>query len=216
MKFMLLISTILAAGVSAGSSHAQTADDVLAIQQSWDRINFTLSGSDQNDQMKALVGQCDTVTAALPEDPEAFIWCGIVNSTYAGMASSFSAMKYAKAARKDLEQAIELDAAAMSGAAQTSLGTLYFKVPGWPIGFGSDDKAREYLLLGLTANPEGIVSNYFYAEFLAENKEYEQAQNYLKAASDAAPRAGRSIADIGRQAEIQVLTEVVNSALAKN
>jgi tetratricopeptide (TPR) repeat protein len=215
MKFTLLVSIILAAGVSASSSHAQTADEVLAIQQSWDRINFTLSGSDQNDQMKALVGQCDTVIAALPEDPDAFIWCGIVNSTYAGMASSFSAMKYAKAARKDLEQAIELDPAALSGAAQTSLGTLYFKVPGWPIGFGSDDKAREYLLLGLTADPEGIVINYFYAEFLADNKEYELAKTHLKLASEATPRAGRSIADTGRQAQVQALTESVNGALAK-
>jgi tetratricopeptide (TPR) repeat protein len=214
MKFTPLISIILAAGVSAGSAHAQIADDVLAIQQSWDRINFTLSGSDQNDQMKALVGQCDTVIAALPEDPDAFIWCGIVNSTYAGMASSFSAMKYAKAARKDLEQAIELDPAALSGA-QTSLGTLYFKVPGWPIGFGSDDKAREYLLLGLTADPEGIVINYFYAEFLADNKEYELAKTHLKLASEATPRAGRSIADTGRQAQVQALTESVNGALAK-
>ena len=48
----------------------------------------------------------------------------------------------------------------------TSLGTLYYKVPGWPIGFGSDKKAREYLAKALDLNPTGIDPNYFMGEFL--------------------------------------------------
>jgi hypothetical protein len=68
----------------------------------------------------------------------ALTWCGIVKSTYAGHASALSAMKYAKAARADLEEALKLGEGEMAGIASSSLGTLYFKVSGWPIGFGND------------------------------------------------------------------------------
>ena len=52
-------------------------------------------------------------------------------------------------AKKLFERAIKLDPAAMDGSAYTSLGSLYYQVPGWPVGFGDDDKAKEMLLKGL-------------------------------------------------------------------
>ena len=35
----------------------------------------------------------------------------------------------------------------------SSLGVLYYKVPGWPIGFGDKDKARDLLQKALAVNP---------------------------------------------------------------
>jgi Tfp pilus assembly protein PilF len=114
-------------------------------------------------------------------------------------------MKYAKAARKDLETVIGIDGEALSGSAYTSLGALYFKVPGWPVGFGSDDKAEEYLLKGLSINPDGIDPNYFYGEFLYEQGEFEQSREYLLKAQKAPARPDRPVADEGRQKEIGAL-----------
>ena len=54
---------------------------------------------------------------------------------------------------------------AFSGSAYTSLGTLYFKAPSWPISFGDDKKAEVMLKQALAINPDGIDSNFFYAEF---------------------------------------------------
>ena len=206
-----LVATWLA---SAGTFAALTEESA-AIQSSWDRINYLLQGDRQADEMSALIDSCDSVTARQPDIAEGYIWCGIVKSTYAGMASSLSAMKYAKAARTDLERAIELDPAAMAGAAQTSLGTLYFKVPGWPIGFGDDKKARALLLQGVAADPDGIDSNYFYADFLYEEKEYEEASNYALRAAAAVPRPGRETADAGRRAEIAELAAAIEKKLAR-
>ncbi len=194
-----LVATWLA---SAGTFAALTEESA-AIQSSWDRINYLLEGNRQTDEMSALIDSCNSVTALQPDIAEGYIWCGIVKSTYAGMASSLSAMKYAKAARKDLERAIELDPAAMAGAAQTSLGTLYFKVPGWPIGFGDDEKAEQYLKKALAMNPDGVDPNYFYGDFMLEEGNYQQAVSYLEKAAAAAPRPGRELADRGRKAEVE-------------
>ena len=38
--------------------------------------------------------------------------------------------------RRALEQALAIDATALEGSAFTTLGSLYYQVPGWPIGFG--------------------------------------------------------------------------------
>ena len=48
----------------------------------------------------------------------------------------------------------------MDGAAYTSLGALYYQVPGWPLGFGDDAAARTMLRKGLAIDPDGIDANY--------------------------------------------------------
>ena len=65
---------------------------------------------------------------------------------------------WAKPRRRACEQSIQLDPAALSGSAYTSLGSLYYQVPGWPIGFGDDDKADEMLRKGLAFDPDGIAN----------------------------------------------------------
>ena len=60
----------------------------------------------------------------------------------------------------------------MDGSAYTSLGTLYHKLPGFPIAFGSDKKARMYLEKALQISPDAIDPNYFYGEFLYDDGEY--------------------------------------------
>ena len=58
---------------------------------------------------------------------------------------------------KLLAAEIAADPNLLDGSALTSLGSLYYQVPGWPIGFGNDKKAREYLERGLQVAPEVSV-----------------------------------------------------------
>lgn len=76
-----------------------------------------------------------------------------------------------------------------------------FKVLGWPLGFGDDDKARSYLQKALAINPDGIDANYFFGDFLLEQGEPERAQTYLRKVLKAPGRPGREIADAGRREE---------------
>ena len=111
-------------------------------------------------------------------------------------------MKYAKKARKDFQAAIAINPNALDGSAYTSLGTLYYKVPGFPIGFGSNKKAEQHLKKALEINPNGIDSNYFYGEFLIDRKRYDEAIVVLNKAKAAKDRPNRPLADKGRRDEI--------------
>ena len=62
--------------------------------------------------------------------------------------------------------------------------------------------ARQMYEKALEINPDGIDSNYFYADYLLEQKEYEEAERYLLKAQSAPPRPDRPLADSGRQQEI--------------
>jgi Tfp pilus assembly protein PilF len=81
------------------------------------------------------------------------------------------ALSLVKQARTNLEKAIEIEPNALQGSAWTSLGALYYQVPGWPIGFGDKDKADEMLKKALAINPDGIDPNYFYGDYLLKEKE---------------------------------------------
>lgn len=99
--------------------------------------------------------------------------------------------------------------AALDGSAYGSLGTLYYKVPGWPLGFGDDKKAGELLLKALTINPDGIDPNYFYADYLYEQGDYQGAKIAAEHALQAPPRPERPLADEKRRQEIQALMEKI-------
>ncbi len=215
MKYSKVLSAVLLTQLAAtafGQSPSGIPQEAQHLQKEWARVNYEVSEDDRADAMAELVDSCDSM-APVNSAVETVIWCGIVRSTYAGLASPFSAMKYAKAARQDFEKAIEINAEALSGSAYTSLGTLYFKVPGWPVGFGSDNEAEKYLQKGLGLNPDGIDPNYFYGEYLYEQGEYAKSREHLLKAKDASPRPNRPIADRGRQLEIDTLLSKVDKKL---
>ena len=70
------------------------------------------------------------------------------------------ALGLVKQAKASLEQALAIDPQALAGSAYTSLGSLYYQVTGWPLGFGDDDKAEAMLKQSLAINPDGIDPNY--------------------------------------------------------
>ncbi|MFM2481987.1 tetratricopeptide repeat protein [Celerinatantimonas sp. YJH-8] len=139
----------------------------------------------------------------MPEHPEIQVWLAINLSSLAGSKGGIGALSLVKEAKKLLEQVIDTAPSTLSGSAYTSLGALYYQVPGWPIGFGSDKKAKQLLKQALKMNPDGLDSNFFYADFLLDQGDKKQAKRYFLKALQAAPRANRPLADQGRRAEIQ-------------
>ncbi len=199
-----LVSLGLALTVVTSSAYADETT-LSQIQTRWAEVNYTLEGDAQEDAFEALLKEAKAWTDAEPNNAEAYIWRGIVQSTFAGAKGGLGALGLAKDARKSLEYALKLDATALQGSAYGSLGTLYYKVPGWPLGFGDDEKAEELLLKALEINPDGIDPNYFYADYLYEEGKYTRAQQFAQRALAAAPRPQRPLADAKRRSEVEAL-----------
>ena len=212
MKSIVLSLLALGAASLQAAPAADPAFDaeLLSIQQAWAKANYeTPAGDARKAAFDALEKRAEAFVKQHPGRAEALIWEGIIESSYAGAKGGLGALGLAKEARANLEQAMKLDPMALDGSAYTSLGTLYYKVPGFPIGFGDHDKAKQFLQQALKVNPNGIDPNYFYADFLYTEGDYAAALPYLERAAKAPPRAGREAADKGRHAEIAALTAKV-------
>ncbi|MDX1492299.1 MAG: hypothetical protein R3332_13540 [Pseudohongiellaceae bacterium] len=193
----------------SGLAQAQMTPDVIALQDRWAEVNYLTSGKAQVEAFSALIDQAEKVTRQQKDNAQAWTWSGIIKSSYAGAKGGLGALSSAKAAKADFEKAMSIDPSVLEGSAYTSLGVLYLNVPGWPVGFGDDDKGVELLMKGLEQSPEGIDSNYFYAEYLFKEKEYDKAERFLNKALKAAARSGREVADDGRRGEIRHMLEEI-------
>ena len=211
IRVFLTIGCLLVSSVS----FADVQQTLSEMQQQWATAQYELNDKAQDTAFLSLITQAKTNVIDYPESADIWVWKGIISSSYAGIKGGLGALSLVKDAKGDFEKAMSIDDTALKGSAYTSLGTLYFKVPGWPISFGNDDKAKALLTKALSINPAGIDSNYFYAQYLIEQDDYRQAEDYLLKAQAAASRPTRPLADQGRQHEIGVLLTTVREELTK-
>lgn len=189
--------------------------DIRHLEQEWARIKYQVKDEDaQLNQLEALAKEAAVIGERYPGRAEPLVWNGVITSTEAGLASSFSALGLAKAARTMFEQAGQIDPKVLDGAVPTSLGSLYYLVPGFPLGFGDDDKARSYLEQGVAMSPDGLDSNFFYGDFLFGQGEYEKAEHVLNHALLAPAHPDRPVWDAGRRTEIRALLGKIKEKLA--
>lgn len=200
--------------LASGSVWADTDAEVLRLQHRWAEVNYQLQGKAQLAAFETLISDAEKVVTTNPNSAAVWIWSGIIKSTYAGAKGGLGALSLAKESKADLEHALKIEPEALDGSAYTSLGTLYFNVPGWPIGFGNDKKAEELLLKALAINPNGIDSNYFFGDYLIQEKRYQEAKTYLLKAKNAKSRPNRPLADAGRQKEIAKALALVNKKIS--
>lgn len=213
-KVFLIVVGTLVSFVSLANNVHEFEGKLLNLQHDWANANYMLKGDLQENSFDELIIQAEGLVSDYPKRAETWIWQGIIQSSYAGAKGGLGALSLAKKAKKSFEKALGIDDGALNGSAFTSLGTLYHKAPGWPIAFGDDDDAQEFLKKAVAMNPEGIDPNYFYGEFLYDEGEYEMSYEYLHKAQKAPARKARPIADKYRQNEIQVLLTKVEKKLA--
>lgn len=212
MFFLILMSTALLVGIAVAGEPA--TGSVNQVRDRWAQINYQLPKPQREAAFEELLHQSEKIRQANPRDAAALIWEGIVLSSLAGEKGGMGALGLVKRARADFEAAIKLDANALDGAAYTSLGALYYQVPGWPLGFGDDAAARTMLRKGLAIDPDGIDANYFYADFLRDQKDWAGARTAFQKALAAPARPGRDVADAGRRQEAQAKLKEVAAHLA--
>ncbi|MCL2345062.1 MAG: hypothetical protein FWC58_04315 [Desulfobulbus sp.] len=207
---LTLTSTLFLATLPGGQSLAADVDAealIRPIQDEWADIKYRQPAKQQPDLYRALAEKAHKLAEAHPYSAEILIWEGIVVSSEAGARGGLGALSLAKEARRLLEESLKLNEKALNGSAYASLGTLYAKVPGWPIGFGDGKRAEELFTKALAINPAGIDPHFFYGEYLIDDGRVAEGRRHLETALKAPPRPGRELADQGRRQEIQALLD---------
>ena len=210
----LAFAVALMPALPAFAQDASLATELSDLQHGWDRASYqTPDSADKERQLEALAARSEQLTRKYPGRAEPLVWEGIVLSSYARAKGGLGALSLAKKSRDLLLEAAKIDPAALQGSAYTSLGALYYKVPGWPIGFGDHDKATDYLQKALALNPDGMDPNYFFGELLYEEGNYARSLEHLQKALAAPARQDRPLADAGRKDEINVLVAKVRGKI---
>jgi tetratricopeptide (TPR) repeat protein len=213
MFYLILLSTLILVGVAFAAEPA--APTVVQVRDRWAQINYQVPKNQREAAFEDLARQAEKTRQAHAREADALIWEGIVLSSLAGEKGGVGALGLVKRARADFEAAIKINPNALDGAAYTSLGALFYQVPGWPLGFGDDDTARTLLQKGLAVDPNGIDANYFYADFLRDQKDWAGARAAYQKALAAPARPGREVADAGRRHEAEARLKEVSAHLAR-
>ena len=209
--------TVLAAALAltpalalpSGAGAATLEESISELQRDWEVIRYQTPVSEREKRFEQLAARAHKASTTYAGRAEPLVWEGIIVSSWAGEKGGLGALGLVKQAKALYEAAIQVDGNVLDGSAYNSLGVLYYKVPGWPVGFGDKAKARELLQKALAINPKGIDANFFYGEYLLETRQPEEAATYLERALQAPARAGRQIADAGRREEARQLLDKI-------
>jgi tetratricopeptide (TPR) repeat protein len=207
MKFMIKPLSILVIVFSAFSIPAWSAvslnPETKDIADRWAAVTYTQPEESRKADLKKLTAQAEALLSTYPDDENLLTWVGIISASYAGEVGGLKALKIVKKAKKHLEKAININPDALNGGARTTLGTLYYQVPGWPIGFGNKDKAEKLLTESANDFPDDLNTLYFLGSFLADRKRYKEALSVMNHAASINPQENSLVADTGRLAQIR-------------
>lgn len=195
-----LSRSIIAAAISctlAFSSIIATAyeGEIFALKNRWENTVTNMPANERESTLKALAGEVERLAEQNSNEADVLVWQGIILASYARERGGLGALGTAGDARDALEKAIELDAQGLNGSAYVTLGALYDRAPGRPIGFGNSDTAERMFQRALEIRPDGIDVNYYYAAFLKEEGNEEAAREHAQRAVNGTARESRQLSD---------------------
>jgi tetratricopeptide (TPR) repeat protein len=199
LTFAMLIATICGPARAAEDMRSSIGD----LERQWAQISYQTPEAEQKAKFKVLTQQAEDVVKKFPGRAEPLAWQAMVLCSYAEAIGGLAAFDNVKRAHDLLLQAAKIDDTGMGGTIYGYLGTLYSKVPGWPIGFGDDKKAQSYFQKALAVDPEGLDANYLYGHYLVDTGKKDQARPYLLKARNLPPRPDHAEYDAGRRQDIE-------------
>jgi tetratricopeptide (TPR) repeat protein len=189
--------------MAATEEYRPISMEVREIKDAWAEAKYTLQGEEQVKAFERLLSRFEGLREAHPQNADWDLWEGTALSTFASLKGGMGALKMVTQAKNLLESSLEQSPYLEDGLAYGVLGTLYYRVPSWPVGFKDAKKAKKYLQKAVASAPRNIDANFYYGEYLASKKEYKDAEHYLTVAMKAPHRPDREVSDMGRRLEIQ-------------
>jgi hypothetical protein len=196
--FLVIFVAMPFAAVNA--PHAQSLDEsLLIIEDRWATAAFETQGRQQGRDLKMLLSDVRDLHNRYPDRSEAATWHGVVARTNMEVRGS---MRLAREARDALLQAESLDPLVFGGLVYANLGALYSETTSSFTGFGNKVRGIGYLWKAMVVDPDGIDSNFLYAEVLFSEKDYVAARDALLRASKTPVRSSHAKADRARKSQV--------------
>lgn len=201
-RVLIAVAVTVTLGLAGLTPVLAAPDALFALMQRWENVEYRMQGDARLQAFESLSHEIDSLAQAHGSDSHVLTAEGVVLASYARARGGLGALDLAKRARTALERAIEIDPAGENGAAYVTLGALYQHAPGWPIAFGDEEKAGQLLNKAVEIRPEGIDTNFYYAQYLEDQGEHAAARQYARLAVDGRPRKGKASDEVlRRQAE---------------
>ncbi len=219
-EFVTAIATLLLVALSVCAKAGEIPSlksELLRLAHDWEHVKLQVSDrDDQEKQMASLAQRAGQIAKQYQNIPDPIVWVGIITSEQASLAndngSPVKALQFAKRARDILEKVEKTNPETMDAGAPTTLGVLYDRVPGFPIGFGDKARARHYLQEAIRSAPNGLDANFFYGDFLFKLGEQSEATKILERALTLPELSNRPLWDKSLRAAIrQTLSEIQNA-----
>ena len=203
---MLLLATIFAA---PGAAHARTVEEALIdIEERWAQATYEATGRQKSKALTALLDDVREFASGHVSNPEAAAWHGIVAHECARTRCRSNPSKLRREARDALLKAESLDPGELGGLVYANLGALYARK--------SSVRGISYMWKAIIVDPDGLDSNYLYAELLIDERRFAEARDVLRKASTTIARPDHLRADRGRRQQAIALLRKVETRLEKS
>ena len=213
MKILILVVFLL----HPYSGLANSLDRIVhSIEAEWASIYFSSEINDKESAYSRLLYRTTELAKQTPDSPELIFWQATIIASRAEHQNSIEALAAIHKAQDLLLKSISMKPDTLDGSALITLGTLYYQAPGWPIAFGDDRKAEQYLRKGLQINPLGIESNFYYGQYLLAKDQPEQAIEYFKTALKGPVRKEQKFADFSLKEKIKEIMAKTVAARSKS
>ncbi|MBR9902679.1 MAG: hypothetical protein GYB15_01810 [Gammaproteobacteria bacterium] len=179
--------------------------ELFSLKNRWEHSVAELPDNERESTLKALAGEAKQLAEQYSDEADVLVWEGIVLASYARERGGLGALGTAGDAREALEKAIEIDPQGLNGSAYVTLGALYDRVPGRPLGFGNSDTAERMFQRALEIRPDGIDVNYYYAAFLQEEGNGQAAREHAQRAVNGTARDNRLLSDEALRRDAEAL-----------
>lgn len=174
------------------------------IESEWVHAYYKTSKNQQDSAFSELEKKTEALCIQYPNESEPLFWKAVIIASHAELQDGFTALKSVNTAKDLLIEAIKRNPTTANGSAYVTLGTLYYMVPRWPIGFGDYEKAEQMFKAALKINPNAIDANYFYGDFLLSTNKPKEAQIFFENATKLSARHKQSFADQKLQEEAKL------------
>lgn len=124
------------------------------------------------------VASADRALMLNPEDVRGLFWKAASMGKMAEDGGVLNALKMLRPMEELLLKVVTLDEKYENAGAHRALGRMYHKLPGFPISFGSNQKALQHLQRAHELFPRDVITRAFFAELLFDVGRTEEARRH--------------------------------------